>query len=232
MKKTFRYFLIAIAVIFVFSGTSVVETNAQRINKVLKRMEKRLKSLKTLSANVKMVKYNSQLGESDTAEGRCFFNAGKSTKDFQIRVDWIRPIAESTSIIDGEYVLYRPRLNQIIIGKVHKVTNRSNVQNIFSFMNMSAAQLKENYSFKILGEKVKLENRIKTIHLELISKTETIYKSAEIWVDKKGMPIQVKITEKNNDSTTVLLKDLKRNKNIDLKRFTITYPKSAKIIKG
>ncbi len=94
MKKTLRYFLIAVAVISVFGGISVTETNAQRINKVLKLMEKRLKSLKTLSANVKMVKYNSQLGESDTTEGQCFYKSGKSTKDFQIRIDWLKPIVQ------------------------------------------------------------------------------------------------------------------------------------------
>lgn len=253
MKKTFRYFLIAIAVISVFSGISVTETNAQRINKVLKRMEKRLKSLKTLSANVKMVKYNSQLGESDIIEGQCFFNAGKSTKDFQIRVDWIYPLKESMSLTEDEYVLYRPHINQMIIGKFQKSRTDSKIaenssplpkgnpreikgnlmtQDIFSFMKMSKAQLKENYSFKILGEKVKLENGVKTTHLELISKSETIYKSAEIWVSKKGLPMQVKVTEKNNDSTTVLLKELKRNKKINLKIFTITYPKSVKILKG
>ncbi len=129
-------------------------------------------------------------------------------------------------------MFHRPRLNQIVTGRVRESKIRPNVKDVFGFMNMSVRQLKEDYSFKILGEKVKLENGIKTTHLELISKSETVYKSAEIWVSKKGLPMQVKITEKNKDSTTVLLKDLKRNKKIDPKRFTINYPKNTKIIKG
>lgn len=195
-------------------------------------MEKRLKSLKTLSAKIEMEKYNVQLDESDKIEGTFIFMSGKSSTDFSARIDWERPVVENISVIKNEYILFRPRLNQVIIGKLSNMLNRPNLGNVFGFFNLSAAQLKESYSFRILGEKKKLKNGIKTTHLELTPKNPTIYRTAEIWIDKKGLPIQIKVTEKNRDTTTVLLKEFKRNKKIDLKRFAISYPKNTRIIRG
>jgi outer membrane lipoprotein-sorting protein len=47
---------------------------------------------------------------------------------------------------------------------------------------------------------------------------------AELWLDKDGMPRQIKTTEPNNDWTMVLLFNLEKNITISLKSFEIIYP--------
>jgi outer membrane lipoprotein-sorting protein len=98
-------------------------------------------------------------------------------------------------------------------------------------MSMSKAQLKQNYSMKYLGEAT-LTNGTKTWHLELTPNARTSYKSAEVWVDGNGMPVKSKVTEHNNDSTTVLLSNLQKNVKIDTSAFKVDLPKGTKIIKS
>ncbi|MEJ7698501.1 MAG: hypothetical protein WKF71_02480 [Pyrinomonadaceae bacterium] len=55
---------------------------------------------------------------------------------------------------------------------------------------------------------------------------------AELWVDGNGMPIQAKVVESNNDTTTVLLSGFEKNAKINLQQFEVKLPKDTKIVKG
>jgi outer membrane lipoprotein-sorting protein len=85
-------------------------------------------------------------------------------------------------------------------------------------MNMSRAQLKANYNVKYLGEET-VKGGTKTWHLELTPNSRTNYKSADVWVDGNGMPVQSRVTEHNNDTTTVLLTNLQKNVRINASEF-------------
>jgi outer membrane lipoprotein-sorting protein len=100
-----------------------------------------------------------------------------------------------------------------------------------AFMNMSRAQLKANYAVAYLGEAT-VSGGVKTWHLELTPKTKMSYKSAEVWIDSDGFPVQSKIVENNNDTTTVWLSNLQKNVTIDTAVFKIKLPSGTKIIKG
>ena len=96
---------------------------------------------------------------------------------------------------------------------------------------MSQKELKANYKVTYIG-RVKMGGS-DVWHLGLDPKTKQSYKSAELWVDGDGMPIQAKINELNSDITTVRLSNLKKNKvRIKTSIFKIDLPKNVKIIKG
>ena len=98
-------------------------------------------------------------------------------------------------------------------------------------MSMSKAQLKTNYVIDYIGQE-QITGAIQTWHLKLTPKAAASYKIAEIWVDSNGMPLQAKITERNDDLTTVLLSDLQKNININVKEFSIDFPSGTKVVKG
>jgi outer membrane lipoprotein-sorting protein len=148
-----------------------------------------------------------------------------------VRIDWTTPVQEQMSVIGDEYRLYRPRLNQLIKGKVNKAKNNGAAGGALAFMSMSKEQLKANYTVKYLGEET-VKSGVKTFHIELTPKAASSYKSAELWVDADGMPVQAKVIEANNDSTTVLLTNIKKNETIKTDVFVINYPKTAKVING
>jgi outer membrane lipoprotein-sorting protein len=73
---------------------------------------------------------------------------------------------------------------------------------------------------------------VSTIHLTLVPKGNASFKYAEIWVDSSGMPVQTKIVEKNDDATTMRLRDLQRNVPISSNEFSLKLESDVKVIKG
>lgn len=232
MKTFLRFGFLAIALTVFFNAFAVTETKAQgAINEIYNRMEANRARLTTVQAVVMMDKYNPQLDEHDKKQGNVIYLPGKSDSDMYVRINWTKPVDEQLAVIKGEYTLFQPRLKQAIVGKVDKAKNSAGAGNALGFMNMSKAQLKANYNVKYLGEET-VSSGTKTWHLELTPKAAGKYKAAEIWVDGDGMPVQTKIVESNNDSTTVLLSNLRKNETISAKIFTIDLPKGTNKVKG
>ena len=66
--------------------------------------------MKTLRSDIKMVKYNGDLGvteDSDIYNGKLMYVPAKG-RDAYVRIDWTKPV-ESFSVVDKQYVVYRPR---------------------------------------------------------------------------------------------------------------------------
>ena len=229
MNKLKRFGVAAFAFFVLFGAFSVAETKGQILNVILKRMDDHNKSLTSLRAEVTMVKSNSQLGESDTLVGTAIYRP-RVGKDALVRIDWRKP-EESMAVVDRKYIIYTPRKGQAITGIVDKAQGSAKAGGALAFMSMSKGQLKQNYDVVYLGEGT-LSDGTKTVHLRLTPKTRQNYKDAEIWVDANGMPVQSKVTEHNNDTTTVLLSKLEKNKTIAGDQFKIVLPKGTKIVKS
>jgi outer membrane lipoprotein-sorting protein len=231
MEKFLRIGLMAIALTFVFGAFSATETKAQgALNEILKRMDEHNKALKSLRTNVVYEKFDSVVKVSDKMEGKAIY-LPQNGKDALFRVDWTKPV-ESLAVVNKQYVIYRPRLQQAYVGSTEKAKKDSaNVGGPLAFINMSKAQLKANYAMKYLGEET-LSNGIKAWRLELTPKTAQKYKMAEIWVDGNGMPVQMKVIENNNDTSTVLLSNFEKNISLDRSIFKIDLPKGTKVVKN
>ncbi|MBA3352814.1 MAG: outer-membrane lipoprotein carrier protein LolA [Blastocatellia bacterium] len=231
MNRVLRFLLPVIAIAFLFSA-SATEVSAQDIlRKILKRMDDNNKSLTSLKGNIKMSKFNAQLGENDLTEGDVSYLPGRSDKQIFVRIDWAKPVVEHLAIANGQYVLYRPRTKQAIVGKVDSAKGNSKSGGALAFMSMSKDQLSANYDVKYAGEET-VSSGVNTFHLILTPKTATTYKSADLWVDANGMPVQAKIVEKNNDTSTILLSNIQRNATIKTGVFKISPPKDVKIVQG
>jgi outer membrane lipoprotein-sorting protein len=212
-------------------AAAATDTPAQGIiNEILNRMDAHNKALTSLRSNVTMVKENAQLGGAqDISEGRAAYLPVKG-RDPLVRIDWAKP-KESLAVVNKQYVIHRPALNQAYTGTTDSAKGNAKAGGALAFMNMSRAQLKQNYTVTYLGEAT-LKDGTKTWHLQMTPKTPTSYKSAEIWVDGNGMPVQSKVIEKNNDTTTVLLTNLQKNTRVDKSEFQINQPKGTNIIKS
>ena len=220
MKNHLKLSLTAIALVLFFNAFAVTETRAQNIvSDILKRMEAHRQSLSSLQADIKMDKYNAQLGEHDLTEGTTIYLPAKG-RDALVRIDWMKPLQETLAVVEKKYVLYRPRLNQAIIGKVDDKNKNTKASGALAFMSMSKEQLKNNYDVSYLGKET-VGGNVETWHLKLVPKTAMNYKYSEIWVDGNGMPLQGKVVESNDDSTTVLLSNLQKNININASKFKV-----------
>ncbi len=226
-----RKFILFAFVISVL-GLSASNVKAQALTECLRRMDANNKALQSLRADVTMVKTNTQLGESDTSVGTTSYLPKTAARAMYARIDWTKPVDEQISVIGESYELYRPRLNQVIQGKTSNAQGNAKAGGALAFMTMSKEQLKANYDVAYLGEE-SVSGGTTTWHLQLTPKAKTTYKGAELWVDKDGMPRQAKVTEQNNDTTTVLLANIKKNETIKADTFRLAYDKKkVKVIKG
>jgi outer membrane lipoprotein-sorting protein len=231
MNKYLRFLLPAIAILFLVN-TAAVDASAQGVLRdILKRMDNHNKSLTSLKGKVKMSKVNTQLGETDLYEGEISYIPGRSQKQIYMRIDWTKPLVEHLAIANGEYVLYRPNAKQAIVGKVDSAKGNAKTGGALAFMSMSKAQLSENYDVKYVADET-VSSGVTTFHLLLTPKKPNGYKSADLWVDKDGMPVQSKIVEKNNDTTTVLLSNFQKNGTVKASAFRISPPKGTNIVQG
>ena len=195
-------------------------------------MDDNNKSLVSLKSDIKMAKHDSVLKETDILEGSLSYKPGKSESAIFVRIDWVKPAEESLAVANGQYVLYRPRTKQAIVGKVDGVKSKnSKAGGALAFMSMSKAQLTANYDVKYAGDET-VNNGANTFHLVLTPKTATSYQTADLWVDGNGMPVQVRIVEKNNDTTTVMLSNVQRNATVNGSVFKISPPKGTAIVQG
>lgn len=220
--------------VFVFAaGASQISAQGV-IGEILKRMDAHNKSLLSVQADVKMVKYNAQLKIPDTYTGTTSYipsSVKKTRNKIYMRLDWTSPAVEQVSVIGEDYRLYKPRINQYYEGKVEKAKTSAGAGNALGFMTMSREQLRANYDVQFIGQ-VLLEGKTPVWHLQLNPKTNTSYKHAELWVDGNGMPLQGRVTERNDDTTTVLLTNVRTNQDIDTKIFVLNIPKGAKRIQA
>lgn len=224
IKSSFAIAVFAIA----FTMFAASDANAQGVlNKILQRMDSYNKKLTTLQANIKMAKTNTQLNITTSQSGELFYIPGKG-KDVYIRINWTDP-DEVLVVAKGKFLLYRPRLNQAIKGKVEGSKN-AKAGSALGFMHMSKSELRQNYDVSYIGQ-VKLDGS-DVWHLRLVPKAKQSYKQAELWVNGDGFPVQARVFELNGDLTTVRLSSVKDQVKIDTRLFSYKLPKGTKIIDG
>ena len=103
---------------------------------------------------------------------------------------------------------------------------------MLALLNMSAAQLRSRFGELQDVRDETLGGGVAATHFKATPKVAASYKYIEVWVDKEGLPVQTKMVEKNDDSTTVRLTNVERNPSIPSDQFKIDLPSNVKIIKG
>ena len=211
---------------------SVPSANAQSaglVSSVLNRMERNRQSLKSLKASLSMEKYNAQLRDKDNYQGVLVYMPA-SGRDALVRIEWQKPQHEILAVSNGQYTLYRPRLNMAYKGS--SKSSRNKAGGVLGMMYMTRQQLEANFQpVKDVREET-LWGGVSTIHLTLVPKGNSSFKYAEIWVDSSGMPVQTKIVEKNDDATTMRLSSLERNAKLPGDTFDLKLDSNVKIVKG
>ena len=215
------------ALVFVFPAESNGQ-GAGLVSSVLSRMEKNRASLKTLRAGISMVKYNSQLGVEEKYNGVVIYMP-TSGKQAAVRIDWSSPRREVLAVNNNKYTIFRPKLNVAYTGNARE---KREAGGFMEMMGMSRQQLEARFQpVKDVREET-LWGGISTIHLTLVPKGNAGYKYAEVWIDNAGMPVQTKIVEKNDDSTTVRLTGMEKNQKISSSEFEVKLDPNTKIVKS
>ncbi len=174
--------------------------------------------------------HNSQLDEIDVMKGKLIFVPPKKRSEMAMRLDWVTPVQESLAVVNKQFLLYRPQMKTAYIGTIDKPKNSGMVSEALTFFNASQDKLKAEYDVKNLGLE-EVGGSIKTVHLEFTPKVKKQYKTVELWADYNGMPILIKVKQRNNDTMTILLSNIVKNAEVNPNVFNLILPKDTKIIK-
>ena len=210
----------------------VPRTDAQAglVSSLYTRMQRNQQTLKSLSADISMVKYNSQIRDSDEFYGTVKYIPVGGKSAF-VRLEWTKPQHEILAVANGAYILYRPRLNMAYVGTTNSIKNGKD-SDVLALLNMSTTQLRARFGdLQDLRDET-LWGGVATTHFKAVPKNAASYNYIEVWVDSSGMPVQTKMVEKNNDSTTVRLTNVVKNQTIDKGIFELKLDSSVKKVKG
>lgn len=232
MKRFLTPILAFALVIIALGAIPLPRTNAQAglVSSLYTRMQRNQQTLKTLSADISMDKYNSQIGDSDKFYGTVKYIpvGGKSAL---VRLEWTKPQHEILAVANGAYILYRPRLNMAYVGTTNSIKSEKD-SDVLALLNMSTTQLRARFGdLQDLRDET-LWGGVATTHFKAVPKNAASYNYIEVWVDASGMPVQTKMVEKNNDSTTVRLTNVSKNQTIDKGVFELKLDSSVKKVKG
>jgi outer membrane lipoprotein-sorting protein len=232
MKRIVPLSLLLTILVGAMTLTSPKTASAQSaglVSAVLNQMQRNRQSLRSLRASLSMEKYNAQLRDSESYSGVVLYIPG-SGRDASVRIEWQKPQHEILAVANGQYTLFRPRLNMAYKGSSKSSKNKAG--GVLEMMYMTRQQLEARFEpVKDVREET-LWGGVSTTHLTLVPKGNASFKYAEIWVDSSGMPVQTKIVEKNEDATTMRLSSLERNLKISADEFSIKLDSNVKIVKG
>ena len=147
-----------------------------------------------------------------------------------LRLEWTNPQHETLTVANGSYALYRPRLGTVIEGRTGSIHGKDN--DVLALLNMSASQLRTRFDDPEDVRPETLWGGVWTEHMKVTPKSTASYKYIELWIDKEGMPVQTKMVEKNDDSTTVRLSNVERNQTIPTDQFKQNLDSKVKHVKG
>lgn len=231
MKRFIPLSAIALSILAltIVSPTRAKAQGAGLVSSVLARMDKNRQTLKTLRAGISMEKYNSQLRESDKFQGVVIYVPGAG-RQASVRIDWSRPRREILAVNNGKYTIYRPTQKVVYTGNSNSKTNKAG--GVLEMMYMSRQQLEARFQPLQDVREETLWGGVSTIHLTLVPKGNASFKYAEIWIDSSGMPVQTKVVEKNDDSTTMRLTGLEKNIKISSGDFEIKFDSDVKVVKS
>jgi len=236
MKKFFSFALVAA---LLAASTALVSRPAQAqgpglVSSILNKMERNRRDLHSLRAALHMQKYNAQIHDTDESFGEVQYVASTSGANSNVRVDWTKPAREMHAVYNGQYTLYRPRLNQALKGSTSSAKGNAKVSGVLGFsLSVSGAQLKNQFNVELVAEGQLYDGGPQVWQLKLTPRGKAGYQYAEVWVDQStGMPVQTRVTERNGDSTLVRLTNIERNPNIPSNIFDISLPSGVKIVKG
>lgn len=219
-----------LSTLVIVTPTTTKGQGAGLVSSVLSRLEKNRQNLKSLRAGISLVKVNSQIGSEDKYHGVVLYLPGAGRQG-SVRIDWSSPRQEVLAVKDNKYTIYRPNQKIAYTGSANKMNDKS-AGGLMDMMSMSRGQLEARFQpVKDVREET-LWGGVSTIHLTLVPKGNASYKYAEVWIDAGGMPVQTKIVEKNDDTTTMRLTSLEKNQNISKSDFDVKLDSSVKVVKS
>lgn len=205
-----------------FKVGSVLETEKRQVFDL---MTKHYKTLSTVKGYASLTRQTAKLDVPSEKRTGLFKHTAEGSMS---RVDLFGP-TETLSISNGTYTFYRPKEKEAFTGTMTNGSVNAGRAYVLEIVFADPDIYQRDFRTIYLG-KATINAGIPVYQLMLTPLKDPGRHPIELWVDMDGMPIQVRVTEKNGDSSTLLFANISKNKNIKSSEFAVKFNKQTKVL--
>ena len=202
-----------------------------KLESVLRHMEKSSGNFKSFSADITKKAYTAILEEFDLPERGKFYYKRASDGSALIREEITDPAEKITTIKDDEALIYQPKTKSASCYNLGK--HKDKAEYIALGIGQSPADLKATFNISYLG--IETVNGAPCSILELKPKdpkVASIFASITVWIDNAtGVSRQMKMEEPFEDYILVSFSNEKLNEKIDDSKFEQKLPRDVDILR-
>lgn len=231
-----RTLAVAVIVGMLVAGMSVgycfnAAPNPQILTGILNKMEKAHQELKTLKAEMIQNKTNAQLGVTDTEYGQMLYKPGVGGGKGKLRIDFTKPSKDIVALVGENVTFYQPRINQAFKNTIAKASKgKTGGLSQLAGLDGSVKSLANSYKIDIVKSDEMVGGQMTAV-LHLTPKSGGQFTGIDVWVNQQNwLPVQWKMTERNNDYTLVTLKNVQVNSTIPDTAFVVSLPNGTKVV--
>ncbi len=204
---------------------------AQMMAPVLAKMEQAGRDLKTLQAGIAQHKVDRTLGVVEDSAGTVLYKAAPQGAE-RVLLQYTEPFPETVSVVGDKVSIYQPKLNQLFVTSRRAGANKNRSIGFLGLAYSDAAkQLRDRYDITILGDDPVNGKPATQIALKPKDPADGV-QGLLLWIDQTTwLPVKYYIQEKGA-KTTITLSGLKKDVDLPDKRFEISVPAGAQVIKG
>jgi outer membrane lipoprotein-sorting protein len=212
----------SLCVILALAGTTFAQSLTA--DQILAKLDEKAKVFQTFEASIVMVQILSDLKQPPES-GKIYMRAaGKSSPMVLMDITSPTKSAKTALIRDGKATLYnRPQNNY----QEYRADSNSNTfQLLLTGLGVSAENLKKYYMPEAKGRET--IDGVATEVLDLTFLQPGQFKKLTLWLDPKlWAPVQIRVTQRSNDTTDYKYSNVRLNKGVSDSVFKLSIPKNA-----
>ena len=213
--------------------TAATATDGPSPEVVLARMREAQLRLSTLSADLEQVKSYPQLGIEDPAErGRIFLARSKNGKT-SVRMEISEPEVRILTVVGGEYLLYQPRIKQVLEGKASAGGKKAIFSGILTGSPEALEELERDYRVERAEDGGSVHSGVVTLRFTARPDTVVYCQILELSVDTTSwLPMRQSCHEPNRSVITFSLDNVTLNVPLDPDVFEVAVPLDVERVRG
>jgi outer membrane lipoprotein-sorting protein len=194
-------------------------------------MAESYRGLETLHARFTQVKSYPQLDLTDPPEKGFVVADLRDSNERKIRLEIETREKRVLVVTGGRYLLYQPKINQAIEGKVE--SGRAGGAGFVSFLTGDLSRAHQDYDVSSLDDEPVDGRLTKHLRLRLKKGSQAYYRRIDLWVDTDlWLPVRQVLVEPNQSVIRFRVEDIRRNLSLDDKLFDLDLPSDVKRIRG
>ena|SRR5579884_1655282 len=199
------------------------------LDQVFSKLDDASKSFRSVEANVEQTDYTAIVQVTDKKSGKMFY--AKRGGQPRLKLEFNKPQEEFVLVDNGKAQIYTPKIKQV--QEASTVGHQDLVQMFLALgFGQTSDDLKKSFDVTVGPDEV-VDGK-KTVVLDMKPKNSGTFKAIRMWLEPNPNgwhAVQIKTTEKTDDTHTIKYSNIKINTSIPDSRFKLDLPKDVKIIR-